>query len=122
MATSRYVVLWHHDVNEPHYDLMFQTYAKSDLATWRSPRWPIEEPVELVRLKDHRRFYLEYEGDLSDRRGRVDRMAGGDCELEIGEGGVWDVRLINGAPPARLRIRQIDAERWVAVPVDGLVA
>jgi hypothetical protein len=118
MALHRYVILWHHDVDEPHFDLMFETYPRSDLATWRSPRWPIEERVDLVRLKDHRRFYLEYEGDLTDRRGRVDRVAGGDCELEIEEGGVWNIRLITGAPPMRLMLRQIDGAAWIAEPSD----
>jgi hypothetical protein len=118
MSLHRYVILWHHDVGEPHYDLMFETYPRSDLATWRSPRWPIESEVEIVRLKDHRRFYLEYEGDLTDRRGRVDRVAGGDCELDIGEGGVWTIRLITGASPATFTLRLIGGEQWVAEPAD----
>src|SRR5437870_3654302 len=55
-VTTRYTILWHHDINEPHYDLMFETMPRSDLATWRSPTWPIESRIELTRLKDHRRF------------------------------------------------------------------
>src|SRR6476620_3805752 len=107
MNPLRYTVLWHHDITEPHYDLMFETLPRSDLATWRSPTWPIEEAIEVVRLKDHRRFYLEYEGDLSDRRGRVDRAGGGSCEVNIGEAGVWTVRILDGGPPATLALRQV---------------
>jgi len=112
----RYAVLWHHGVEEVHYDLMFETLPRSDLATWRSPVWPIEAATELTRLKDHRRFYLEYEGELTERRGRVDRVAGGTCELSIGENAEWSITLLSGAPPTRLMLRQLDAERWLAEP------
>jgi hypothetical protein len=114
MERLRYAILWHHDVDEPHYDLMFETFPRSDLATWRSPVWPIDAATEMTRLKDHRRFYLDYEGELSDRRGRVDRIAGGLCEVQVGENAVWTVRLISGAPAVTLTLRQIDAERWLA--------
>ncbi len=112
----RYAVLWHHDVDEPHYDLMFETLPRSDLATWRSVVWPIEAPTEVIRLKDHRRFYLEYEGELTDRRGRVDRVAGGTCEVSVGENAVWRVAILTGAPPAKFTLRQLDAERWLVEP------
>ena len=114
----RYSILWHHDVSEPHYDLMFETYPGSDLATWRSPTWPIESPVDISRLKDHRRFYLEYEGDLSDHRGRVERVAGGACDVQINEGARWIVTLKTGASPTRLLLQQIDAEHWQGAPID----
>jgi hypothetical protein len=98
---------------------MFETLPRSDLATWRSPHWPIESPTPLVRLKDHRRFYLDYEGDLIDHRGRVERVAGGECEVQIGEGGRWTIRLLTGTSPTCLLLRQIDAEQWEASPVDS---
>src|SRR5205814_1240580 len=112
----RYVILWHHDIADPHYDLMFETLPRSDLATWRSPTWPIESAVEVERLKDHRRFYLEYEGDLSDRRGRVDRVGGGSCDVHIGEGGLWTINILTGGTPGRFTIRQIAGEQWIVEP------
>ena len=42
MPPLRYVILWHDGVAEPHFDLMFETLPGSALATWRSPRWPVE--------------------------------------------------------------------------------
>jgi hypothetical protein len=54
----RYVILHHGGIADPHFDLMFETLPGSDLATWRSQAWPIEEPTPLTRLKDHRRLYL----------------------------------------------------------------
>ena len=41
-----------------------------------------------MRLRDHRRFFLQYEGVLSEQRGAVQRIADGECIVEIGEGDV----------------------------------
>jgi hypothetical protein len=47
------------------------------LMTWRSPRWPVDTDTPLVRLADHRLAYLDYQGPISGRRGRVTRVASG---------------------------------------------
>ena len=79
MAESplRYVVLRHEGVAEPHYDLMFETAPGSALATWRSAEWPLRLGTPLTHLKDHRPSYLKYEGELSNGRGSVRRVASG---------------------------------------------
>jgi hypothetical protein len=115
-APLRYVILWHEGVPDPHFDLMFETLPGSALSTWRSPRWPIEAPTAATRLKDHRRAYLDYEGDVSGRRGRVTRVAAGTCEVEVGEGSVWTVRLLTGSPPGRLILRPVQGDQWEIVP------
>lgn len=112
-----YAVLWHHDIAEPHYDLMFETTPGSQLATWRVKDWPIERPTEASRLRDHRRFYMEYEGDLSDSRGRVQRMARGSCEVRGVEDDAFEVRLLEGVSTMALRLSQLDAERWMISPM-----
>src|SRR3954454_21767650 len=118
MPPLRYVILWHDGVAEPHYDLMFETLPRSALATWRSARWPVEGPTIVTRLKDHRRAYLEYEGELSERRGRVERVAAGTCSVEVGEGSVRHITLLTGARSQQLRFRPIDAaqQTWEVVP------
>lgn len=73
----RYVVLHHTGVAQPHYDLMFETRPGPALKTWRSPRWPIEQPTPLEPLADHRADYLTYEGPVSGRRGSVKRVEQG---------------------------------------------
>jgi hypothetical protein len=112
MRRLQYVILHHEGIPEPHFDLMFETLPGSELATWRSPVWPMESPVELTRLKDHRRTYLDYEGDLSNHRGRVHRVAQGKCEIEIAENAVWTFRFLTGSPHGTITIRQIENERW----------
>jgi hypothetical protein len=116
MPPLRYAVLHHCHVDEPHYDLMFETLTGSVLATWRSAAWPIEAIAPLRRLRDHRRLYLDYEGDLSDGRGTVSRIAEGNCEVEIGENAAWTIRLLTGAPAQKLIFRQCGGDQWQAEP------
>ena len=112
MPSLRFVILRHSDIAEPHFDLMFETLPGSMLATWRSQHWPIESPTPLTRLRDHRRLYLDYEGDLTDQRGSVSRVAEGNCDVQIGENSVWTIRLLSGVPPQTLVLRRLDQERW----------
>jgi hypothetical protein len=93
---TRYVVLWHSGIAEPHFDLMFETLSGSELATWRSPVWPIVQPTSLTRLKDHRRVYLDYEGDLTHNRGHVKRIESGECMLDVGENARWTIEFADG--------------------------
>lgn len=114
MDSLRYVVLRHADIDEPHFDLMFETLPRSMLATWRSPQWPIEAPVTVTRLRDHRRLYLDYEGDLSGNRGTVQRVAEGNCQVEVGENSIWTIRIVTGAAPTTLILKALDQQHWEA--------
>ena len=116
MSPLRYVVLRHEHVAEPHFDMMFETLPGSMLATWRSEQWPISDPMPVKRLRDHRRLYLDYEGDLTEQRGTVYRIADGSCEVSIGENAIWTIRILDGAPPQTLMLRQLDREQWEARP------
>ena len=116
MQPLKYVVLRHSNIDQPHYDVMFETLPGSMLATWRSAVWPIESATPLTRLRDHRRLYLEYEGDLSAHRGSVYRVAEGTCEVEVGENAVWTVRLLTGIPKTVLKLRQTRGETWEGAP------
>jgi hypothetical protein len=116
MKPLRYVILHHMDVAEPHFDLMFETLPGSDLATWRSPIWPIEQTITLTRLRDHRRFFLQYEGALTNERGMVQRVADGECEVEIGEADVLRIQIINGTSPTALLLRKVSDNQWEVGP------
>lgn len=111
----RYAVLWHSDVDDPHFDFLVETRPGSDLATWRLPRWPVLEQMDAIRLKDHRRIYLDYQGELSGHRGRVERIDGGVCQLDIGEAAVWTVSLGDGKPV--ISFRQLSGDRWMVEPM-----
>lgn len=96
--SNRCVVL-HHQVGRgfrrsqnDHFDWMFDT--GSDLITFATTEihhWQSDRVVDCVRLPNHRRVYLDFEGDIPNRgeqrdRGRVDRVLVGTftacCETE----------------------------------------
>jgi hypothetical protein len=110
----RYAVLWHAQVEEPHFDLMVETRTGSDLATWRVAGWPVREQIEATRLRDHRRIYLDYQGEIGGHRGRVERIDGGVCQLEIGEGAVWTLLLSESR--TALSLRQRSGDQWTIEP------
>jgi hypothetical protein len=112
----RYVILRHDGVSEPHFDLMLETYAGSQLSTWRLPRWPIESTTSATRLRDHRRLYLDYEGEIGGHRGFVHRIASGTAEIEIGEGSIWTISILTGAPPQTFSLKLVDGETWELSP------
>lgn len=69
---------------------------------------------EALRIGDHRWVYLSYEGDLSEDRGSVQRLAEGVWTPEGDERGaisgsaVWEGRI-----EWRFEGRQIGDDRWV---------
>ncbi len=111
--SARYVILRHEGIAEPHYDLMFETAPGSPLATWRSDVWPILAPAPLVRLPDHRREYLEYEGAISGNRGEVQRVEAGQCSIAVSNDG-W--RIGFEPPASSLVLVHGIADEWRATP------
>lgn len=81
----RYVVLHHTGYGEAHYDFMIAIDDDGPLLTWRCPRWPIEKEDEFIPLPDHRRVYLSYEGEVSNGRGEVKRVASGVLAMDAAE-------------------------------------
>ena len=74
----RFVVL-EHDWPEPHLDLFLD--AGDVLQAWRLPAdYSPETPSQIYTNVPHRRHYLDYEGVVSDGRGRVKRWDFGDFE------------------------------------------
>ncbi len=70
-------VLLEHTWNGVHWDFMLE--SAEVLRTWAIDL-PIEPRVELPAraLGDHRRIYLDYEGEVSGSRGRVRRLDRGE--------------------------------------------
>lgn len=105
----RCVVLHHAGVAEPHYDVLFETSPGSSLATWRSPRWPLEPGDLLVRAPDHRSVYLTYEGPVSGDRGTVRRVFYDVCaHVALGEGQL-EATFSDGT---ELTLTRDGRERW----------
>ena len=65
-----------------HYDLFVDFDGRGRLAAWRLARSPLDvrQAIPAERIQDHRREYLEYEGEISGGRGRVRRLDRGVCD------------------------------------------
>ena len=80
-------VLLEHTVEHPrrgvHWDLMIELPGREKLATWRLTHDPTTPAgaIEAVRIGEHRRVYLDYEGDLGGGRGCVRRVDRGESLL-----------------------------------------
>src|SRR5687768_5439855 len=79
----RYAVLHHSGAEgEPHYDFLFETSETSSLVTFRLPEWPLTGDTHpATKLRDHRRIYLTFEGDIGGGRGHVSRVAEGAVDV-----------------------------------------
>lgn len=81
---QRFVVLLH-EVPEKsdratHYDLMLE--MGDVLWTWAIEELPKAGLIlSALRLNDHRKDYLDYEGEISGNRGRVTRMMSGTFRI-----------------------------------------
>ncbi len=72
--TLRFVVHHHVGHGPEHWDLMLE--EPDALATWQLDRPPSmsgDAPIPAVRIEDHRKAFLTYEGPISGQRGEVAR-------------------------------------------------
>jgi hypothetical protein len=93
-----YVILRHDLADQTHWDLMLD--LGEALATWQLKRDPATladpaagEAIPALRIADHRRAYLEYEGPVSNHRGHVTRVDSGTYEVIDHSPCGWIVRL-----------------------------
>ncbi|MGA2231847.1 MAG: hypothetical protein ABSH22_13190 [Tepidisphaeraceae bacterium] len=116
MPDLKYVILWHDQIAQPHFDWMFETSPGSPLATWRAAVWPPTQTTLLERLPDHRADYLVFEGKLSKDRGQVHRVESGHCQIEATDN-LWIIRLTDRAfPPSPCTQGEGRGEGSSAVP------
>jgi hypothetical protein len=77
----RFVILHHQSPTDEHWDVMLETDAA--LTTWSVP--PLLSigssfACPATRLPDHRKHYLDYEGEITGNRGTVARIDTGTYE------------------------------------------
>lgn len=117
MRFDRYVILHHRLPASEHWDLLLEQEAA--LATWQLPRPPNGSdghPLEAIRIFDHRKKYLDYEGPVSDNRGVVQRHDRGRYRMVDLSDGRWvvdlDGQLLNG----RFELVLLHGDRWTFRP------
>lgn len=75
MVPNRFVILHHLAPTGEHWDLMLE--REDCLTTWQlltEPDGGASGPIDCVRINDHRKFYLDYEGPVRGGRGIVSRI------------------------------------------------
>jgi hypothetical protein len=91
------------------------------LITWRCTDWPIVAGDELIQLAEHRRAYLNYQGPISDNRGHVRRVVGGDCDVTLAAASSAAAEQItiqlHEPQPMLILLRRAALDRWLVVEV-----
>ncbi|WP_425400505.1 hypothetical protein [Aeoliella sp.] len=120
--TTRFVLLRHEvPADYPrgdHWDLLLE---RGEMCwTWALDKLPGRlssdagpDEVDAVRLNDHRKHYLQYEGPVSENRGSVQRVLEGVCEwLEIADDRI-EVRLVHSGNGCAVQLQHISDDHWI---------
>jgi DNA polymerase Ligase (LigD) len=99
-------VLLEHRWDGVHWDFMLE--HGEVLRTWAIDA-PVVADADLPAraLPDHRRIYLEFEGDVSGNRGTVRRVAEGSYTAEVWEEGRVRIRLHGSQLVGEVEMRQV---------------
>ncbi len=94
-----------------HWDVLFEVPALPLLATWRLAHNPLttSEPIPAERIHDHRRVYLDFEGELSGDRGHVRRLDSGRASVEHYATDTLDAELAGALLRGHMRITRAPA-------------
>ena len=89
-----FALLEHTTPDGIHWDLLVEQPGADRLATWRLRANPIERDACLAEpIGDHRRIYLEFEGDIGGGRGVVRHLDRGPATIVTGPDGTIRLRL-----------------------------
>jgi hypothetical protein len=110
-------VLLEHDWEGVHWDFMLE--SGETLRTWAIDA-PIVPGHDLPAraLGDHRRIYLEYEGEISGGRGRVRRLDSGTYRVVDWSAELVRVHVMGSQLAGKLELRYVGGEslgapRWI---------
>ncbi|HZZ43376.1 MAG TPA: hypothetical protein VFE58_10605 [Tepidisphaeraceae bacterium] len=115
---QQYAVLHHTDIEEPHYDLLIEVDSTSDLWTWRCPNWPLNSGDQITRIKNHRRFYLTYDGPIPGNRGQVQKIDWGACTVTISPSMPAKIALILPATTYKLTEINPSQPQWEVTRIE----
>ncbi len=105
----RYALL-EHDYPKRHWDLLVETRPASRIPTWRlsADARGATLPIAAVRLRDHRRRYLAFDGVLAGGRGTVRRVASGVVR-RTGDTATAGFELLDGPLAGRWTVESVGA-------------
>lgn len=108
MKNGPFVIL-EHDWPMLHWDMLIDLDACQErVATWAINHLPKDFAYsgQAIKLTDHRRIYLNYEGPISGNRGKVERIYSGSFQLINDEGSdsSREIKLIINAKSVKLPV------------------
>ena len=111
----RFVLLRHTDVADgdrsDHFDLMLEHGDR--LLTWAIDSLPGEgDAISALKLPDHRLAYLDYEGEISQGRGNVERIDSGSYAMVQLTEGLCVVDLGGEVLRGRVQLKQLESCGW----------
>jgi hypothetical protein len=112
----RFVLHRHSDYGPTHWDLMLE--VDDALATWRIESDPLAilpgEQIEAIRIHDHRKAYLDYSGEVSGGRGRVEARDSGQLTAVSEDDDLWTFELCGSILQGRFELRSVSGNdnRW----------
>ena len=114
--SEQFVIHIHRGYGDDHYDLMIE--QGQALATWQLPASAaaLEGPCEAMRLADHRRHYLAYEGPVSNNRGSVTVVDRGECTVLTCLDDRWVVEFHGRLLQGRRELVRLRGDRWQLRP------
>ena len=90
--------------------------AGDALATWRVADDPLGmspgQRFEAAKIHDHRKAYLDYSGEISGGRGRVDMQDSGELSLASCDDDLWAVELGGTVLRGRFELRRVVGDNW----------
>ncbi len=121
MTPNRYVILHHLSPAGEHWDFMLE--RDHGLLTWQMKSEPLSRdacPIQCLRIKDHRKAYLDYQGPVSGGRGIVTRVDRGTYELLGTDEESWTLRLQGTRLVGDFRLERPDPasrSRWTFIAI-----
>jgi hypothetical protein len=121
----RFVILHHHQVGREQKDRQFKEHwdfmveQGDSLATWQlfeNPTINRRVTISAVRIGDHRKAYLDYEGPISRGRGYVRRVDSGTCVVKESTPTAWVVELDGKELTGRYTLRRAEDDDWTWCP------
>ncbi len=106
----RFVVLKHTKGSESHFDLMLEQGGV--LLTFSFEGFP-EVGADCERIFDHRLTYLDFEGDIGEDRGTVERVESGSYEILSQDDKNVEVELSGDRLKGSFRLTMRGPDRWV---------
>lgn len=96
-----------------HFDLMLE--AGESLTTWRLRHTNFENHQKARKIQDHRKKYLDYEGEITGGRGRVKVWDSGVYAVDVWTDKLIQISLSGAQLKLRLRLKREADEEWTTV-------